>query len=304
MVNFSVFNELSLPLKEIKEFDNFFKVLQKLRDFGLEKIRMDREFTKYPEILPNTTFQQLVGQISNREKKRRLLNFLKDSISIIETPLIKEDEKEHEQLLENEYFYQGNSIVGALACCDIWNTITISFLSKEQWNKEKIILQKLTILDEKEIDINIRHASRVEHLDTYQDFFKEIEEETKLGITQENFWKNREEFFPNKLIFCKEVEKQIKTIDRIIFQQAISILRDIETNKKLITDYNWSGESNTVKDNTKMKEERKFTINRKKIFFEKHVKSLPNANRIYFLEQDGKIYIGYIGNHLSNKHDN
>ena len=73
MVNFSVFNELSLPLKDIKEFENFFEVLTLLRNLGLEKIRMDRKFTEYPEILPNLTFQQLIGQVSDRDKKRRLL---------------------------------------------------------------------------------------------------------------------------------------------------------------------------------------------------------------------------------------
>jgi hypothetical protein len=301
MVNFAVFNEMSLPLRDIKEFEHFFEVLTRLKSLGLDKIRMDREFTQYPEILPDITFQQLVGQISSRDKKRRLLSFLKNGITVIESPLIMSDEDENEQLLENEYIYKGKPTIGALACCDIWNTITISFASNEQWNREKIVLQKQTILDEQERDIEIRHASKVIHLDTHQDFFEELEEDKKLGITQDNFWERREEFFPDKIIFCKEIEKQIKDLDKTIFQQAINILRDIETNKKFITDYNHSGESQSVKDNKELKKLRDFTIDDEKVYFDNHIKSLSHANRIYFLERDDKIYIGYIGKHLATK---
>jgi len=298
MVNFSVFNELSLPIKDIKEFEYFFKILTELRTLGLEKIRMDKEFVQYPEILPNTTFQQLIGKISI-EKKRRLLRFIKNGISIIESPLILSDETENEKILENEYSYNGNSTIGALACCDIWNTITISFNSHEQWNKDNIILQKQTIFDEKKIDINIRHASKIKHLDIHQDFFKELEENKKLGITQNNFWEKRKEFFPNKIIFCKEIEKQIKSIDKIVFEQAIGILRDVDSSKKRITDYNNSPESESVCKNEKLKKMRIFTFQDIKIQFNHHIKSLPNTHRIYFLERKKKIYIGYIGKHLA-----
>jgi len=122
-----------------------------------------------------------------------------------------------------------------------------------------------------------------------------------LGITQDNFWDRKEDFFPDKIIFCKEVEKQIKKIDKRIFQQAINILRDIETNKKLVTDYNHSGESQSVKEDNELKKLRYFTVSNEKVYFDNHIKSLSNANRIYFLEQDDKIYIGYIGKHLGTK---
>ena len=298
MVNFSVFNELSLPLRDIKEFENFFEVLTSLRNLGLEKIRMDRKFTQYSEILPNLTFQQLIGQVSNRDKKRRLLNFIKDSITVIESPLIMDNEDEKEQLLENEYFYKDVSTIGALACCDIWNTITVSFSSDRQWNTNYIILKKQTILDENKININIRHSSKAEHLDTHKDFFKELEEEKKLGIRQDEFWENRANLFPKKIVFCTEIKKQINGLDKNIFQQAMSILRDVESGKKKITDYNHSPESKSVCNDVKLRKMRIFTYKNIKIQFDDHLKSLPNANRMYFLERNKKIYIGYIGKHL------
>lgn len=302
MVNFSVFNELSLPLQNLNEFENFFKVLESLKGYGLNKIRTDREFTHYPEILVNKTFQEVIGQTIDRDKKRRLLSFINSTIITIESPLIKYEESEAEnKILENEYFYQKNSTVGGLACCDVWDTIVISFNSNEEWNTKNITLQKQNILNDREININIRHSSQIEHLKYHEDFFDDLEKEKRLDITQNNFWNRREEFFPNKIVFSKEIEKQIENIDKIIFEQAMSILRDVESNKKLITDYNHSGESKSVKDDEKLKKLRYFTVEDEKIFFGNHIKSLPDANRIYFLEENNKVFIGYIGKHLPTK---
>lgn len=61
-------------------------------------------------------------------------------------------------------------------------------------------------------------------------------------------------------------------------------MRDIETQRKLITDFNYSGEGETVRTDPKLKQMRMFTIFGDKVFFENHIKSLPNAYRIYFLE--------------------
>ena len=125
-----------------------------------------------------------------------------------------------------------------------------------------------------------------------------------LGITQDNFWDRKEEFFPEKIIFCKEVEKQIKKIDKRIFQHAIGILRGVETNKKPLTKLKISNEGDTVTENPFLRSKREFTLLGKKEFFEKHIKNFPNdKHRIHFLEKGNKIYIGYIGKHLPNKND-
>lgn len=302
MVNFSIFNELSLPLQNLNEFEEFFKVLESLKLHGLNKIRTDKQFTHYPEILENKTFQEVVGQIKDRDKKRRLLSFINSTIITIESPLIKKEEsEEYNQTLENEYFYKNISTIGGLACCDIWNSMSVSFNSREEWYRENIILQKQFIADNHELNIDIRHASKLKHLEYHKDFFDNLEEEKRLNITQENFWERREEFFPNKIVFTKEIEKQIENIDKVIFEQAIGILRDVESDRKLITDYNHSGESKSVKEDDSLKKLRYFTIDDEKVFFENHIKSLPNANRIYFLEKNDKVFIGYIGKHLPTK---
>lgn len=195
--------------------------------------------------------------------------------------------------MKGNYIYNGdNPFLGGLACCDIWNSISISFRSDDKWDNDFITITKNTE------DIKIRHLSQPSHVEIHHDFFKEIEEELKLEITQKNFWIRREEFFPDKILFCKEVRKQIEGLDTTIFKQAMSILRDVESGRKVITDYKYSPESQSVKNNFELKKFRFFTIDEEKVYFDNHIKSLPNANRIYFLEKDGKIYIGYIGKHL------
>ena len=68
MVDFSVFNELSIPFEketDIQEkFIEFFKIMQILNSQNLHKIRMTEDFRNY-EILKDITFQQFFGRIQD-----------------------------------------------------------------------------------------------------------------------------------------------------------------------------------------------------------------------------------------------
>jgi len=306
MVSFSVFNELSLPLEQHKAqsiFIDFFKILAELKRYGLGTIRMNDNFKNY-HILTGITFQQFLGEQQDRDFKTKLKSFIANTVIKIETPIVKKEEQEQLNTLnECEYFYNEQSTDGGLACADIWNTIAISFSAENQWNCSIIQLKKSILKMNGSIEGNlipVKHASSCSHLKDHQDFFSDIEKENKLNITQDNFWNNREISFPKKIEFCPEVESQIRKLSKVTFQHAISTLRDVETQRKSITDFNYSGEGKTVHTNPELKKMRMFTISSKKVFFENHVKSLPNACRIYFLEQNGKIHIGYIGKHLKN----
>jgi hypothetical protein len=64
MVNFSVFNELSLPLdvNTAKEkFGIFFKLLTQLKNKNLNTIRMSDDFKNYQISKDTTTFQIFLG---------------------------------------------------------------------------------------------------------------------------------------------------------------------------------------------------------------------------------------------------
>lgn len=309
MVGFSVFNELSLPFPTneniVEKFLDFFKVLEETKKKGLNTLRLSRDFKEY-EILQGVYFEQFV----NRQKKdfqlKILSVFMNDGVVLIDSPIIKEEDTQKQEIIsDSEYFYDQQPNDGGLACCDIWNTLAISFNSDIQWDKDKITLQKETLSENTNIvrkTINIIHSSKIDHLKTHQTFFNNLEKELKLNITQKSFWGQRKLFFSN-IIFCPEVESQICKLDKEIFEQAISILRDVETQDKLIYDFNYSRESETVRNDPDLMGSRKFTVNGEKKFFENHLKSLSNSHRIYFLEQEKKIHIGYIGKHLKGKKD-
>lgn len=304
MVNFSVFNELSLPLDAYSAKDKFgilFELLEKLRDKRLNQIRMSEDFKNY-NILEGITFSHFMGT-QERDFKTRLRSFVNNSVVKINSPIIHASEQEQRDIMSDcEYYYNSQSNDGGLACADIWNTISVSFNTDSQWEKHAIILRKQKLTDNgriNETEINIKHASSISHLTHHDEFFQDLEGEIRREITQQNFWQHRNETFPNTIVFCPEVEAQIKKLDKKIFQQAIGILRDIETKQKCPTDFSCSRESETVRHNADMKNERMFTVNGNKVFFEHHLKSLSNVHRIYFLQENNKIHVGYIGKHLA-----
>ena len=295
MVDFAVFNELSLPFINDEEIEShfieFFKCISLLKERNLKTLRTDKDFKDY-EIIKGIYFPQFFGQVSDKELQRRIRSFVTNGIVIIRSPLLK-NESDEEEILDKYYSYDGDEpFIGGLACSDMWNTITVSFKSSEKWNDGFININR------ESKTIQVRHISVPIHISHHEDFFNQIEDELKLGISQKNFWENREEFFPNKIIFTEEIKKQIETIDTTIFRQAVGTLRDIDSGKKYITDYNYSPESQSVEKNPSLKRHRMFTINGEKVYFSNHLKNLPNGYRIYFLEKDEKIYIGYIGKHL------
>jgi len=296
MVKFSVFNELSLPIPHENLFGSFFQVLEHLKAVGLDKIRMDREFTHYPEILPNTTLQQFFGQLQDRDKKTKLRSFINNGISIIESPLISDEEIDSlGEKIEPEYLFECLSTLGGLACADIWGTVAISFLSDQKWENSSVELHKNSTM------ISVKHISDFTHITMHKDFFDALEQCIQLDIKPSNFWEKKDELFKNKIIFCDEVKKQIKNIDTAIFSQVISILRDLENGIKCLTDFTTSGESATVEQDSNLKKLREFEIEGKKEYFQKHIKNLSNGYRIHYFEKNGKIYIGYIGTHLETK---
>lgn len=294
MVNFSVFNELSLPMHKANAFSDFFKVLENLKKHGLTTIRMNKNFSEYPNILPNISLSQFMGQLKDTDQRSKIRIFLANGICVIQSPLINdEEENELEQITSSNcnYEFEGSKNIDGLACADIWNTISISFNSNAKWDCDSINLIR------NNIPINIKHVSKITHMETHNLFFEEIESEIKLNISKESFWNSKELWF-SKIIFCPEVKKQIDALDKEVFDRAISLLRDVEIGKKKMKDFNYSDESESVKKNKALSSLRYFTVSGLKIFFGFHIKSLPSGNRIHFLERRHNIYIGYVGKHL------
>lgn len=294
MVDFAIFNELSLPFQSNENaesaFINFFKLMKGLKSNSINKVRTDQP-TKNWEIFPTVFFPQYLNQLKNRELKDRLRVFLNNNEVVkLESPLVAEDE-ESEELLNPTYQYGNQNVFGGLACANYWDALAVSISSVEEWNLTRVSLLK------DGIEIEVRHASKTEHLNEHIDYFDYLEKERKLAITQRNFWEIKGQYF-TKFEFLGKIEGEIKKLDAQVFKQFVSVLRSIETGRKALAELNVSDESLSTNNNPRYVELRTFVYQGNKCYFEKHIKNFHSGYRAHYIEEGNKIIIGYVGPHL------
>lgn len=304
MVNFVLLNEMSLPLSRstdvYEKFFYFLKIAKDLKKRNIEKIRIEKDLKDF-EIIDGVYFQEFLGTIKNPDSRTKIKAFFANRTIQLESPLIKDDEDSGDLLIENEYFFNGNSTIGAFACAEIYNTIVISFSSNQLWDRAFINIKKESINSSNKEDIKIRHISTLEHFSSHDDYFEKLEKFLQLNIKPSNFWDKKDYLFKNKILICQEVKEQISSIDSRVFNQALSILRDLDSGDKQLKDFTTSSESKSVQKTPALKKLREFYVDSKREFFKNHIKNLPKGYRIHYLEKNEKIYIGYVGKHLPTK---
>ena len=300
MVDYSILNTKSLPFlsKEdfYRELQNFFLILNYLIDKGYYTSIRSIVDIKSLDIVKGINLQKLLGEIRDRDMKRRVTSLFTNQIIPFEYPISTTGEELG--LLEYRYL---DERVDEIGYADIFQTLLISFNSSEKWDKDRLNLKKI-ILEESgdytEREVEIYNTSRVEHLESNLEIFEKIDNE-KIESLVKNFKETYRVIF-KKLEFGIDVIKNIEYLDKRVLRDAIAILYQLEIGKKELTDFKCSGESESVMNNPELKERRKFKMeNGEEYYMFQHIKNLPNGNRIYFHKKsDEKIYIGYIGKHL------
>lgn len=300
MVDYSILNTKSLPFlsKEdfYRELQNFSMILNYLRDKGYYTSIRSIVDIKSLDIVKGINLQKLLGEIRDRDMKRRVTSLFTNQIIPFEYPISITGEELG--LLEYRYL---DERVDEIGYADIFQTLLISFNSSEKWDKDRLNLKKI-ILEESgdytEREVEIYNTSRVEHLESNLEIFEKIDNE-KIESLVKNFKETYRVIF-KKLEFGIDVIKNIEYLDKRVLRDAIAILYQLEIGKKELTDFKCSGESESVMNNPELKERRKFKMeNGEEYYMFQHIKNLPNGNRIYFHKKsDEKIYIGYIGKHL------
>ena len=300
MVDYSILNTKSLPFlsKEdfYRELQNFSMILNYLRDKGYYTSIRSIVDIKSLDIVKGINLQKLLGEIRDRDMKRRVTSLFTNQIIPFEYPISTTGEELG--LLEYRYL---DERVDEIGYADIFQTLLISFNSSEKWDKDRLNLKKI-ILEESgdytEREVEIYNTSRVEHLESNLEIFEKIDNE-KIESLVKNFKETYRVIF-KKLEFGIDVIKNIEYLDKRVLRDAIAILYQLEIGKKELTDFKCSGESESVMNNPELKEKRKFKMeNGEEYYMFQHIKNLPNGNRIYFHKKsDEKIYIGYIGKHL------
>lgn len=288
MVNHVIFNSQSLPFKDEHSFKKglleFIKILKKLS--------LGRYYTKImiKESPFNVEFYKGVNvlQFNDRDLKRRVLSLISKFIEI--------DYNDDFMSLEYRYKDNENKEMGYVHKYD---TFLISFLSSDEWRNPKIELKRI-LLEENDIitsNVFIDNLSEEKHFLIHKEKLACKEREI-INFLINNFPKNETIFF-NKIVINTVVKETINTLPYDVWKKAIEILYNLEMGYKNITDYDWSDESDTVKQNPKLKRKRLFKFdNEESQHVFTHIKNFPQGYRMYYLEKDNKIFICYLGPHL------
>lgn len=289
MVNCVVFNSQSLPFKDehsfkesLSEFIKIFKQLSLGRYYTKIMVKgspFNVEFYKGVNIL----------QIKNRDLKTKML-------SLIINHFIEMDYNDDFNSLEYRYKDNENKEMGYVHKYD---TFLISFLLSDEWKNPKIELQKI-FFEEGNLVINnvsIDNLSQEKHFLIHKNKLESKGSEI-IDLLIDNFPKNKTIFF-NKIIVNRVVEEKINTLPHDVWKKAVEIMYNLEFGYKNITDYEWSDESDTVKQNPRLKRERLFKFdNGESLYVFTHIKNFSEFYRMYYLEKDNKIFICYLGPHL------
>ena len=201
----------------------------------------------------------------------------------------------------------------SLGAAFILDAISISFLSDVAWDFPEIALLWVKMDDNGKIENenpSVKNAARLVH---WQKHLKDIQAQRKKNCRKgAAFWKNREQEFPN-LVFCGDTEKAFKGLSvsdamfnrlwdnlKLLNEHIVGSDSDEELREKTALDF--TDESESVKNNPKLRRFREFTLpdGSSKEFFGLHVKNFPGAFRLHFLPDypGNRVYIGYFGKHL------
>ena len=305
------FNELSIikanSLYEaeewIKDFIDLYKIAEQKDINNPTQIKFTKN-TLNIDIAPDYTFSKFICEELDRDKKRLFLS------KLIKSPFI-DDILEKESVNGKklyEFQYESNNSYGLGAAC-LFDCISFSLDNHDKWNSSSIQITKRVLSEEDgddiiETDEDVRHCSKVNHLEDHEDWIRNnISSNINNGKL---LWLKRNDVFEN-LVLCKQVEDQIKDLKETNpeFTQIKKHLFELNTYC-----LSWDeGPFNKDDIPSKITPESRSRLDR---FhdelniecpdgiirsFSLHLRYTPGAGRIYLLpdSQKKKIYIGYIG---------
>ncbi|MDO3411570.1 hypothetical protein QWJ34_17535 [Saccharibacillus sp. CPCC 101409] len=307
-----VFNDLCLnvPLENVEKarlkMDQFIKLMAAFfKAMGSKDLRTNENFI-HLELASDYRIIQWINDSSvDKEAKR----FFKSSIT--RKPYINDHKESHiySKFLSSDFFHNGLKCEG-IGIAHLLEAISISLESKSEWNRDYLKIQFIEIDEENDIQENIiyvRHASKIEHLDSHRSYITEVR---ALEYRDNIEWRDQLDVtFPN-LLFCEHAKLQLskyKKGEPILKQIQIRLFElnsHFQDAKERGADYSNIPSKTTPESKATLdayKEEHTFRCpDGKGRTFSWHVRMTPGAGRIFFLyEEDvGKCIIGHIGNKL------
>ncbi|WMJ72023.1 hypothetical protein RCC89_02385 [Cytophagaceae bacterium ABcell3] len=318
-MEFLILNEASIPYDSIEVADeqlpNFLNIVSGAFDNRVKAILLSNEIDRGWFELPITPLHSLREWLALKRENRDFVRKVKFIITKTSAPQIPSSEilvNERHQL-SNFFLKSSKEIsVPSLGAAYLLKQLAVSFASAQLWLPRHIPLlhNELTTHGETRNEVIVNNCATI---DSWEAYLKVINQQRKVNLKKSNdLWNNRREIFPN-LIFCGASEGQLQNLQvaDTVFNQLLSALEKLNNYCEDADSYSLqetveytqlriSDESNSVKQNPKLRRHRMFMINGRKTFFGFHIKSFSGALRLYFLpdRSEQKIYIGYFGKHL------
>ncbi|MEC6898345.1 Txe/YoeB family addiction module toxin [Photobacterium piscicola] len=208
MVDFVVFNELSLPLSDNnwrREIKDYIDITNSLRSKGISNIRIEDHFKNLPLFTETKTLAQFFGTLPP-DMKTRLRSLLFNQVNTYQSPLII-PEVENEQLetlmVNSEYHFEDVVNRGGLACAHIWNTLAINFTTHNKWLENQVVLKKVYIEGAEE-DVTVSLISNVEQIVSHNTFILELISQPKNTTEFFSFCDQKNDRYQYTVIFNKQ----------------------------------------------------------------------------------------------------
>lgn len=304
MVDYVVFNSNSLPFQNEESFKKGFGRFYKL----ISKISSEKYYTG---LMVKEKFQNLllfsnknVSQIKDNDLKKLFISFINNRT--IKIDYFLSPEPQDFGLKEYIYAEEENK---EMAYVHIFDTFLMSFYSSEEWGVPKIKAISQYIKEEDfqvyNEEVIIDNISQEEHLEKHSEKL-ENKKIYNINMLVECLKRNNlnSTNFLSKVIITEEVQKNIDKLPSRILEKAVNIIYNLNCGHKTLNNYTCSDESDSVKDNPHLSKLRHFKFDDGKSYYVfKHIKNLPDGYRMYYKEENNKIFICYIGPHLTTKNN-
>lgn len=309
-MEYFILNEHSLPIGRTNETEcltAFFDVYKKAAKQNFKHIRISQNMDSHWYEIPISESRTIRNWISRQEKDYSTR--LKNLISSTCTPVFTKEDIEAKNRASLSDFYYETTQVPILGATYLLKQLSFSFNSNNNWNKSffKLIHQELIGDEIVEKEVGVNNVTNENHWDEHFNSILEERSNCILNGRDKALYITKEMPF---ILFtkdaCKQLEKEkSSTFLSEIWGDLLCLNKICENSENISLQHlkdqsgiNMSDESDTVKNNPKLKRYRMKMYNGVRYFFGYHLKNFQGNKRVHFIIEDGKIIIGYLGEHL------
>lgn len=279
---------------------------------GLDKVLRTEQPVYSMEFSPNYC---VADWFTDRQVEREAKQFFASLVT--KCPVLEDlTQAQKDGVMSTECFFEEQSIL-EIAAVVFFHGVLVSLASAEKWQQPNLVIQSICMLENGDIeeeDAVVTHASSPQHIDSHRAWIQELlRSDLETGA---DLWTRRGKLFPC-LEFCVEVEEQLMDLGKgnPQFKGILEKLTLLDDAARDWTEDAFDPRSALPKaspesESTMQQYEssRIFTKNDgQPIVFSWHVRLTPNAWRLYFdfetTDAPGKLFIGYIGEHLPTTND-